>query len=91
MADNGDPHRFDFDLDRGIREQVVEALEKSPLLPLEKNVGPASSGIYALYHKRKLVYIGKEPSGTTKSARTLRTRLGEHSAKINGRKNITLA
>ena len=31
-----DPHRFDFDLDRGIREQVVEALEKSPLLPLKK-------------------------------------------------------
>ena len=32
-----DPHHFDFDLDRGIREQVVEKLEASPLLePVSK-------------------------------------------------------
>ena len=35
--DATDPHRFDFDLDRGIRIQIVEKLEGSPLLPLEKN------------------------------------------------------
>jgi hypothetical protein len=29
-----DQHFFDFDLDRGIREQVVEKLETSPLLLL---------------------------------------------------------
>jgi len=51
-----DPHRFDFDLDRGIREQVVQELEQSPCLPLDKGVGPQSSGIYALYLKDKLVY-----------------------------------
>jgi len=34
-----DPYRFDFDLDRGIREQVIERLETSPLLPLEQQVG----------------------------------------------------
>jgi hypothetical protein len=33
-------HHFDFDLDRGIRAQVVEKLEGSPLLPLEKGAGP---------------------------------------------------
>lgn len=86
-----DPHHFDFDLDRGIREQVVEKLERSPLLPLEKGVGPASSGIYALYYKKRLVYIGKASRGTTKSKRTLRSRLNEHCAKIDGRQNISCA
>ena len=66
MVTNGnDPHCFDFDLDRGIRQQVVEALEKSPLLQLEKGVGPPSSGIYALYLKGMLVYIGKASKGKT--------------------------
>ena len=36
-----DPHHFDFDLDRGIREQVVNKLEHSPLLVLARGVGPA--------------------------------------------------
>jgi hypothetical protein len=83
-----DPHHFDFDLDRGIRAQVVEKLETSPLLVLAKNVGPKASGIYALYFKEQLVYIGKASKGTTKSGRTLRARLAEHVAKIGERKNI---
>ena len=81
-----DPHHFDFDLDRGIRAQVVEKLEASPLLPLTRSLGPKLSGIYALYFKRKLVYIGKASKGTTKSKRTLRSRLSEHVGKIEGRK-----
>ncbi len=86
-----DPHHFDFDLDRGIRAQVVEKLESSPPLPLVKGVGPEASGIYALYFKARLVYIGKASKGTTKSKRTLRDRLNEHVGKISARKNITLA
>ena len=86
-----DPHHFDFDLDRGIRFQVVEKLQASPLLALAKGVGPALSGIYALYHKGKLVYIGKASKGTTKSKRTLRSQLSEHVGKIASRQNITLA
>jgi len=86
-----DLHHFDFDLDRGIREQVVEKLETSPLLLLTKDVGPAFSGIYALYFKDKLVYIGKASKGTTKSKRTLRSRLNEHVDKINSRQNLALA
>ena len=86
-----DPHHFDFDLDRGIREQVVEKLETSPLLPLSRGVGPAASGIYALYFKGKLVYVGKASKGTTKSKRTLRSRLIEHVGKIENRQNITLS
>lgn len=84
-------HHFDFDLDRGIREQVVEKLEASPLLALTGGVGPALSGIYALYFNDKLVYIGKASKGTTKSKRTLRSRLNEHIGKIEGRQNITVA
>ncbi len=52
--DVDDPHYFEFDLDEGIRAQVVKKLEASPLLPLEKGVGPTASGIYALYYHDKL-------------------------------------
>ncbi len=92
-----DPHRFefvhhfDFDLDRAISEQVVEKLEGSPLLPLKKGVGPKLSGIYALYFKGNLIYVGKASKGTTKSKRTLGDRLDEHVTKIGGRQNIKLS
>ncbi len=85
-----DERYFDFDLDRGIRTQVVEKLESSPFLPLTRGAGPEASGIYALYFKGRLVYIGKASKGTTKSKRTLRARLSEHAAKISGRRNIPL-
>ena len=86
-----DPHRFDFDLDRGIREQVIQALEQSPLLNLTKGIGPRASGIYALYFRRSLAYVGKASTGLTKSGRTLRARLAEHRRKIEARQNITLS
>ena len=85
-----DSHHFDFDLDRGIRTQVVEKLESSPFLPLAKGVGPALSGIYALYFKERLVYIGKATKEMTKSGRTLRSRLNEYVGKITDRQNIIL-
>ncbi len=91
METEGDSHAFDFDLDRGIREQVVGKLESIPLSALERNVGPVESGIYVLYHHGRLVYVGKASRGTTKSKRTLRARLNEHVTKIEGRKNIRLA
>lgn len=90
-ASDNDPHHFDFDLDKGIRTQAVEKLEASPLLPLTKGVGPQASGIYVLYFKDRLVYIGKASKGTTKSKRTLRGRLSEHVSKISGRRHISLA
>jgi hypothetical protein len=86
-----DLHRFEFDLDKGIRTQLVERLEASPQIPLERRAAPAQSGIYALYYQGSLVYVGKASSGTTKSRRTLRERLNEHVAKIRTRRNITLA
>jgi hypothetical protein len=53
-------------------------------------VGPQESGVYALYLKDVLVYVGKASKGTTSSKRTLRARLSEHAGKINGRDNISL-
>jgi hypothetical protein len=88
MTPEEDPHHFDFDLDRGIRLQVVEKLEDSPLLPLERGVGPIASGVYALYYRGALVYVGKASRGTTKSKRNLRARLAEHAGKTAGRQNI---
>ena len=85
-----DPHHFDFDLDEGIRAQVIDKLESSPLLPLARGVGPRESGVYALYYRGDLVYVGKASKETTKSGRTLRARLSEHVGKILGRRNITL-
>ncbi len=79
-----DPHRFVFDLDRGILDQVVEKLERSPLLALEKGVGPRVYGVYALYYRGDLAYIG-----LTKNS--LRSRLSTHRLKIEKRQNITLA
>lgn len=83
-------HHFDFDLDRAISTQVVEKLEASPLMTLSRDAGPAESGIYALYFKSNLVYVGKASKGTTKSKRTLRSRLSEHVGKIEGRRNISI-
>lgn len=87
---SADPHKFEFDLDRGISAQVVEKLEASPLLALARGVAPTQSGVYALYFKGDLVYVGKASSGTTKSRRTLRQRLNEHLGKIERRQNITV-
>jgi Eco29kI restriction endonuclease len=91
VPDVNNPHHFDFDLDLGIRRQVVDKLENSPSLPLTKHIGPHESGIYALYLHGTLVYVGKASKGTTKSKRTLRARLDEHVGKLAGRKNIALA
>jgi hypothetical protein len=85
-----DPHYFQFDLDKGIRTQVVEKLEASPSILLEKGVGPNESGIYALYFQDELVYIGKVSKGTTKSQRSLRARLAEHVSKLSQRDGLLM-
>ena len=69
----------------------MEKLGESPRLALIKGVGPRESGVYALYFRGQLVYIGKASRGTTKSKRTLRARLSEHRIKISKRQNIALA
>ena len=83
--DDGDPHHFTFDLDAGIRSQLVEHLNSTPKLPLRKGIGPAESGLYAIYLDERLVYIGKATKTFTKSGRTLRARLNEHVGKLGAR------
>ncbi|MFT3883201.1 MAG: Eco29kI family restriction endonuclease [Gemmatales bacterium] len=83
-------HLFRFNLDLAIREQLIDSLERSPLCNLTKGAGPHLSGIYVLYWKKKLVYVGKATKELTKSKRTLRVRLDEHVGKIGSRRNINL-
>ena len=61
------------------------------MLSFVEGVGPKASGIYALYFNGPLVYIGKASKGTTKSKRTLRSRLAEHRRNVAKRQNIALA
>lgn len=85
---NADPHEFIFDLDKGIRDQLLEAIAVSPKLQLCEGVGPSQSGLYAISYKDRLVYLGKATKSFTKSGRTLKARLAEHRAKLLGRPTI---
>ena len=91
VSKRDDPNYFQFDLDKGIRLQVVEKLESTQSKLLAKGGGPNDSGIYALYHHDVLVYVGKASKGTTKSQRSLRDRLGEHVAKLSGRHGLSIS
>lgn len=88
--DDKDPHRFTFDLDEGIRSQLVRHLESTPKLQLARGVGPNESGLYAIFFDDKLVYIGKATKTFTKSGRTLRARLAEHVRKLSARTGVDL-
>lgn len=89
--DDNDPHHFTFDLDAGIRSQLIEHLNSTPKLALESGVGPTTSGLYAIYLDGRLVYIGKATKTFTKSGRTLRARLGEHVRKLSERTGSDLS
>ena len=77
-----DQHEFFFEFDRAFNHQLIEKFEASPAHPLTEEVAPRSKGVYALYHRRDLVYAGKALQ--TKLGR----RLSEHYRKIAGRRNI---
>ncbi len=85
-----DPHHFVFDLDRGIRDQLIEKFESVEQIALAKGAGPTESGVYQLFFKGDLVYIGKATKTFTKSKRTLRARLGEHITKILKSQSLAL-
>ena len=74
---------FEIDLVTALAEQLTaafEGLEQGPLS--EENIAtvPAEQGVYHLFRKGLLVYVGK--------ANSLRGRLSEHRFKITGRRNI---
>lgn len=75
MEGMDDPHHFEFDLDRGIRTQVVEKLETSPLLPLLRGVGPIKEwNICPVFqgspglHRQSVERNYKEPAHVTPTA-----------------------
>ena len=74
---------FEIDIISALSGQLVAAFSKLTIGPLtndEINSLPKGQGIYKLYHRGSLVYVGK--------AHQLRRRLGEHGHKIQGRLNI---
>ncbi len=78
-------HHFIFEFDKAYNQQLIEKFEASPEHALMLDVAPPLKGVYALYHKGKLVYAGKALNTT------LARRLAEHCRKIAVRQNIDLA
>jgi hypothetical protein len=77
---------FDLDLALALKEQLVDAFENLEIGPLTRESLAqleGKQGVYKLFHKDVLVYVGK--------ADVLPRRVGEHLTKIEGRLNITAA
>lgn len=70
-------HKFD---PHDVGTYLHDTFEASPMEPLQANVAPAATGVYALYWQGKLVYVGKALA--TGGGVTLRRRLTEHFRKI---------
>jgi len=77
-----DQHEFVFEFDTAYNHQLIEKFEASPEHPLMPDIAPRVKGVYALYHRGKLVYAGKALNTT------LGRRLGEHYKKIDRRQNV---
>src|SRR5579862_8913806 len=77
---------FEIDIISALSSQLVAAFSNLTVGPLTTDAINSLSkeqGIYKLYHRGSLVYVGK--------AGQLRKRLGEHCHKISGRLNIDAA
>jgi hypothetical protein len=67
-----DKHEFVFEFDKAYTGQLIEKFEASPQHSLTIDVAPPRKGVYALYHRGKLVHAGKA------LVTTLKRRLNEH-------------
>lgn len=76
-------HKFD---PQDLATYLKETFEASPMEPLQINVAPPATGVYALYWKGQIVYIGKALA--TGKGVTLRRRLNEHYTKISTQSSI---
>ncbi len=77
---------FEIDIISALSNQLIVAFSKLDVGLLtgdEVNSLPKGQGVYKLYHKVSLVYVGKADS--------LKKRLGEHRYKISGRRNVDVA
>lgn len=72
---------LEFDLAGALRDRLVEMFDSMPTAPLDRESVssrvPNEQGVYQLFHKDELVYIGK-----TDAQAGLRSRLVRHSDKI---------
>lgn len=78
---------FEFALSEALILQLVECLNNmgtSPLNPILASQVPDKQGVYQLFHKGKLVYIGK-----TDAKKGLQHRLTRHAAKILSRVGLS--
>lgn len=78
---------FDLDIPRALHSQLITVFEGLDTAPLGKVLGgdlavSSSAGVYGLYLRHTLVYVGK--------ARNLIRRLAKHRFKISGRHKITI-
>jgi hypothetical protein len=77
---------FEFDLPKALREELIQLLDSMDTGVLDATVAgriPEAQGVYQLFHKGTLVYIGK-----TDAEAGLRTRLGRHAWKMMHRPNL---
>ncbi len=77
---------FDIDLVSALQEQLLAAFVKLDTGPVGTDLlseHPDGQGVYLLYYESELVYVGKADS--------LRRRLNEHHAKIDGRRGIEVS
>jgi len=78
---------LEFDLPSALLTELVKLFEEMPVGPLtETEVAevPDGQGVYQLFHREELVYIGK-----TDAQAGLRARLNRHARKIQGRRFLS--
>lgn len=77
--------RFRFDFTKAVQAQFGDQLEAQSLRPLSDAQAPQEPGVYMIYWKGEVVYVGKAVSGAK-----LSDRLRQHARKIGGRQNISI-
>jgi hypothetical protein len=78
--------RFEIDIISALSSQLVAAFEKLDVGPLDESALKSleqGQGVYQLFHKAALSYVGQ--------AKSLKNRLTQHRAKISGRRSIDVA
>jgi hypothetical protein len=77
--------RFEIDIISALSSQLVDAFEKldpGPLTEKQLDDLDPGQGVYQLFYKGAIVYVGQ--------ARSLKTRRAQHRKKISGRQNINV-
>jgi hypothetical protein len=86
-VENRATSEFKLRITKALADQLAETLD--PLVPASLTADAIADlveprpGVYQLYHRGALVYVGK-------ASRNLRDRLSDHQRKLSGRRNIDL-